>query len=76
MFERKFGFRGPFMMEKIPQAISNQILPLKCGFGYGIGQKYWPIWVSVSVSDQNQNRGFGRTLTMASYWIALTLVDF
>ena len=42
MFGRKFGFRGLFMMEKIPHPIGNQILPLKCGFGigYGIGQKY------------------------------------
>ena len=64
MFGIKFGFRGPFMMEEIPHAISNQILPLKCGFGigYGIGRKYNPIWVSVSVSDLNQNSGFGRTL--------------
>jgi hypothetical protein len=30
--------------------------------GYGINQKYLPIWVSVSVSDRNQNSGFGRTL--------------
>jgi hypothetical protein len=30
--------------------------------GYGIGRKYWPIWVSVLVLDQNQNSGFGRTL--------------
>ena len=47
MFGRKFGFRGPFMMEKNPHAIGNQILPLKCrfGIGYGISQKYLPIWV-------------------------------
>ena len=34
---------------------------MKCGFsiGYGIGRKYWPIWVSVL--DLNQNSGFGRT---------------
>ena len=64
MFGIKFGFRGPFRMEKIPHAISNLILPLKCGFniGYGIGRKYRPIWVSVSVSGLNQNSGFGRTL--------------
>ena len=63
MFGRKFGFRGPFMMEKIPHAIGNQILPLKCSFGigYGIGRKYLPIWVWVSVSDLNQNSGFGLT---------------
>ena len=44
--------------------IGNQIFPLKCGFGigYGIGRNYQPIWVSVSVSDRNQNSGFGRTL--------------
>ena len=42
MFGRKFGFKGPFMMEKIPHAIGNQILSLKCSFGivYSIGQKY------------------------------------
>ena len=36
----------------------------KCGFGisYGIGRKYWPMLVSVSVSDLNKNSGFGRTL--------------
>ena len=35
-----------------------------CGFGigYGIGRKYQPIRVSVSVSDLNQNSGFGRSL--------------
>ena len=48
------------MEKKIPDAIGNQILPLKCSFGirYGIGRKYLPIWVS----DLNQNSGFGRTL--------------
>ena len=51
------------MMKKIPPSISNYILYLKCGFGigYGIGRKYWPMWVLVSVSDLNQN-GLGRTL--------------
>ena len=45
------------------------ILPLKCGFGigYGIGRKYRPIWVSVSVSDLDQNSGFGRTLIAGSW---------
>ena len=53
---------------KIPHTIANWIFPLKCGFGisfgigYGISRKYQPIWVSVSVSDLNQNSGFGRTL--------------
>ena len=37
MFGRKFGFKGPFMIEKIPHAIGNQILPLKCSFGIGYG---------------------------------------
>ena len=32
------------------------------GIGYGISLKYWPIWVSVSVLDLNQNSGFGRSL--------------
>ena len=31
--------------------------------GYGIGRKYLPIWISVSVSNLNQNSGFGRTLS-------------
>ena len=64
MLRRKFGFRGPFLMEKILYAIGNQILPLKwgLGIGYGIGLKYWSIWVSVS--DLNQNSGFGRTLIL------------
>ena len=31
-------------------------------FGIGIGQKYRPIRVSVSVSDRNQNSGFGHSL--------------
>ena len=36
---QKFGFGGPFMIEKILYSIVNQIPPLKCGFsiGYGIG---------------------------------------
>jgi hypothetical protein len=41
------------------------VLHLKFGgFGidYGIGRKYWPIRVSVLVSDVNQNSGFGRSL--------------
>ena len=59
----KFGIRGPFTMKK-NYLIGIQIFSLKCGFGigYGIGRKYWPIWVSVSVSDLNQNSGVGRTL--------------
>ena len=52
------------MMKKIPHTIANQIFSLNCGFGtgYGIGQKYGPIWVSVLVLDINQNRGFSCTL--------------
>ena len=54
------------MIEKMPHTIGDQIFSLKCGFGidYGIGQKYRPIWVSVS--DLNQNNGFGRTLKVRS----------
>ena len=33
------------------------------GIGYGIGRKYRPIRVSVSVSGRNQNSGFGRSLS-------------
>ena len=54
------------MMEKIPHIpYVNVLLHLKFGgfsIGYGIGKKYRPIKVSVSVSDQNQNSGFGRSL--------------
>ena len=37
MFGKKFGFRGPLMMEKV----GNWIFPLKYGFGigYSIGLK-------------------------------------
>ena len=54
------------MIEKIPHTIGNQIFPLNCGFtiGYGIGQKYRLIWVSVLVLDLNQNNGFGGTLVL------------
>ena len=57
------------MMEKIRHAIGNQILPLKCslGIGYGIGRKYLPIWVLVSVLDLNQNSVFGRTLGKSKF---------
>ena len=49
---------------KIPCTIGSQMFSLKCGFGigYGIGRKYPPIWVSVSVLDLNQNSIFCRTL--------------
>ena len=42
----------------------NLIFPLKCGLGigYGISRKCQPIWVSVLVSDPNQNSGLGHTL--------------
>ena len=35
--------------------------------GYDIGRKSRSIWVSVSVSDLNQNRSFGRTLVSHLY---------
>ena len=53
-------YQGPFYDEKIPHTIGNQIFSLKCGFG--VSQKYQPIQVSASISDLNQNSGFGRTL--------------
>ena len=39
-----------------------------CGFGigFGIGRKYRPITVSVSVSGRNQNGGFGRSLVASN----------
>ena len=50
MFGRKFGFRGPFMMEKkIPHAIGNQILLMKCGIGN----------IKVSAESANLSFGFG-----------------
>ena len=41
---------------------------MKCGFsvGYGIIWKYWPLWISVSVLDLNQNSGFSRTLLFSN----------
>ena len=66
MFWRKFGFSGPFIIEKnISWYIGNLILPLKCSFsiGYSIGRKYLPIWISVSVLDLNQSKGFGHTVS-------------
>ena len=51
------------MIEKILHTIGNYF-PLKCGLGigYGISRKCQPIWVSVSLSDRNQNSGLGHTL--------------
>jgi hypothetical protein len=44
--------------------ISHKIFPLKYGFGisYDISRKYMPMWVSVLVSDLNQNSSFSHTL--------------
>ena len=57
------------MMEKIPHTIDKYTFCWKYGFGigYGTGQKYPPIWVAVSVSNLDQNRGFGRTLCRAVF---------
>ena len=57
------------MMEKV----GNWIFPLKSGYGigYSIARKYRPIWVSVSVSDLNQNSGFRRTLNETKYFLPL-----
>ena len=48
-----------------------------CGFGigFGIGRKYRPITVSVSVSGRNQNGGFGRSLVRLGL-VRLCLVRF
>ena len=55
--------------KKIPRTIGNQIFSLICGFviGYSMGWKYWPIWVTVSVSNLNQNSGLGHTLWHACH---------
>ena len=53
-------------MEKIPHtSYVSILLHLKFGgfvISYGISQKYSSIRVSVSVSDLNQNSGFGHSL--------------
>ena len=54
--------RGLFLMKKMLCTIGNQIFSFGISIGYGIGWKYRPIWISVSVSDLNQNSSFGRTL--------------
>ena len=42
-----------------------------CGFGigFGIGRKYRPITVSVSVLGRNQNGGFGRSLNESGIFL-------
>ena len=51
-------------INELSHTISNQILSLKCGFWQWSRycQKYRPNWVSVSVSNLNQNNGFCHTL--------------
>ena len=70
---QQIWYQEPFYDEKdtLYCTIDNQIFSLKCGFGigYGIGRKYWPICVSVSASERNQNSGFGCTLG----WIQATM---
>ena len=62
--QQQIWYQGPFYDGKTSCTIGNQIFSLKCGFGIDsdIGQKYRSIWISVSVADLNQNRGFNRTL--------------
>ena len=68
-FSKKETFMFPTFFLRICVFRSLKINPdlshLKCGFGigYGIGQKYQPIWVSVLVLDLNQNNVFSRTLS-------------
>ena len=53
-------------MEKNPHSVRMCITSSEIygfGIGYGIGRKYRPIRVSVSVSDRNQDGGFGRSLS-------------
>ena len=70
IFWQQIWFQVSFYMEKVSHSISNQIFSLKCGFGirfgihYGIGRKYWPIQVSVLLSDLSQVTGFSRTLEL------------
>ena len=47
------------------------------GIGYGIGRNYRPIrvLVSVSVSDWNQNSGFGRTLYQSKLKLVWTMIS-
>ena len=62
--------QGPYFDGKnTPHSLSMFITTSElCGFGigFGIGRKYRPITVSVSVSGRNQNGGFGRSLTYYS----------
>ena len=64
--------QGPYFDGKnTPHSLSMFITTSElCGFGigFGIGRKYRPITVSVSVSGRNQNGGFGRSLKMAPKW--------
>ena len=66
LFDLEFEFRDLILMEKIPPTpYVSVLLHLKFGgfgIGYGIGRKYRPIRVSVSVSDLNQNCGFSCSL--------------
>ena len=59
--------QGPYFDGKnTPHSLSMFITTSElCGFGigFGIGRKYRPITVSVSVSGRNQNGGFGRSLS-------------
>ena len=54
----------------------NWILPLKCCFriSYGIGRKCPLIWVSVLVSDLNQNSGSSCTLNWGRTFLGLKLI--
>ena len=64
--------QGPYFDGKnTPHSLSMFITTSElCGFGigFGIGRKYRPITVSVSVSGRNQNGGFGRSLVWA-HWL-------
>ena len=66
--------QGPYFDGKnTPHSLSMFITTSElCGFGigFGIGRKYRPITVSVSVSGRNQNGGFGRSLCWCANFLA------
>ena len=75
IFDLEFEFRDLILMEKnAPLSLSMFIATSElCGFGIGcgIGRKYRPITVSVSVSGRNQNGGFRSFTSLFSLLISV-----